>query len=285
MRGKTLLIGLVGIVIGVLLSTAVVFAGSLNPTGEPTDPNSQMYTLEQIYQRLATGNYFAKQSGFTEPASGPGTGTMHTLDEIMAQAQPRALAKRVPKTGQTTCYNSTGGVIACAGTGQDGEYQSGIDPPVVPTCCGPTDAYNTPAWTGVRFTDNGDGTVTDNLTALIWLKNANCYETRNWATALSDANTLASGSCGLSDGSVAGNWRLPNVNELHSLIDLTQLDPALPAGHPFTGVQSDVYWASTTMDTLPGSNSFAWNVTLPGGVVGGSGKAYAYYVWPVRGGQ
>ena len=58
-----------------------------------------MYTLEQIYQRLTTGNYFAKQSGFTEPASGPGTGTMHTLDEIMAKAQPRALAKRVGEDG------------------------------------------------------------------------------------------------------------------------------------------------------------------------------------------
>ena len=148
---------------------------------------------------------------------------MHTLDQIMAQAQPRALAKRVAKTGQTLCYNAAGGTITCAGTGQDGQYQAGIDPVVAPTCCGTTNAYNTPAWTGVRFTDNGDGTVTDNLTALIWLKNASCYGS-NWASALNFANTLASGSCGLSDGSIAGQWRLPNVNELHSLVDLTQLN-------------------------------------------------------------
>ena len=85
MRNKTLLIGVIGIVLGVLLSTAVVLAGSLNPSVGPGDAASQMYTLEQIYQRLTTGNYFAKQSGFTEPGSGPGTPTMHTLDEIMAR--------------------------------------------------------------------------------------------------------------------------------------------------------------------------------------------------------
>ena len=94
------------------------------------------------------------------------------------------------KTGQTTCYDSGGAVIACAGTGQDGQYQTGIDPVVAPTCCGTTTAYNTPAWTGVRFTDNGNGTVTDNLTGLIWLKNANCGGAKDWATALTFANSL-----------------------------------------------------------------------------------------------
>jgi len=281
MRNKTWAIGVAGIVIGILLSTAVVLAGNLNPVAGPGDPGSQMYTLEQIYQRLTTGNYFAKQSGFTEPASGPGTGTMHTLDQIMAQAQPRALAKRVAKTGQTTCYNAAGAVIACANTGQDGQYQTGIDPVVAPSS-GTTGAYNTPAWTGVRFTDNGDGTVTDNLTALIWLKNANCFGEQNWAAALATANGLGSGACGLTDGSTAGQWRLPNLNELHSLIDLTQSTPPLPAGRPYSGVQSYYYWTSTTFAF---TTSAAWNVYLYDGSVSVGTKSNHDYVWPVRGGQ
>jgi hypothetical protein len=274
-----LLIGVIGIVMGVLLSTAVALAGSLNPSAGPGDAASQMYTLEQIYQRLTTGNFFAKQSGFTEPNSGPGTPTMHTLDEIMAAAQPRALAKRVAKTGQTQCWDAGGGVIPCAGTGQDGQYQAGIEP-AVSAIFGT--AYNTPAWTGVRFTDNGDGTVTDNLTALVWLKNANCFGAKNWATALGDANVLASGACGLSDGSSAGAWRLPNGNELHSLIDPTQSNPALPAGHPFTGVQLNLYWTSTTVDYQPAGVVV---VGMTNGAPVGAIKTGFLFVWPVRGGQ
>ena len=86
MRSKTLLVGVIGVVLGVLLSTAVVLAGSLNPTVGPTGPGSQMYTLEQIYQRLTSGGNAVKMTAFSEPSSGPGTGTMHTLDEIMAAA-------------------------------------------------------------------------------------------------------------------------------------------------------------------------------------------------------
>jgi hypothetical protein len=277
MRNKTLLVGAIGIVTGVLLSTAVVFAGSLTPGSGPGDASSQMYTLQQIYQRLTTGQYLTKQSAFTEPASGPGAGTMRTLDEIMAVAQPRALAKRVAKTGQTTCYDSGGGTIACAGTGQDGQYQRGIDPVVAPTCCGTTNAYNTPAWTGVRFTDNGDGTVTDNLTALIWLKNANCFFLQGWANALSAANTLRSGECGLTDVSVEGDWRLPNVNELHSL------GPTWPPGAPFSDMQSDSYWSSTS-GAAP-FTAYAYVVDLDDGSVAYGAKTFGYYVWPVRGGQ
>lgn len=195
-----------------------------------------------------------------------------TLDPILV----------VPKTGQTTCYAAAGAVIACVGTGQDGEYQTGILPALAPTS-GTTGAYNTPVWTGVRFTDNGDGTVTDNLTGLIWLRNANCFGGKPWATALSDANNLAHGDCNLSDGSSAGQWRLPNVNELHSLIDLTQSNPALPANHPFTGVQLAPYPTSTTFSGYP---TDVWVVGLHTGYVARYPKHKpAWGVWPVRGGQ
>jgi hypothetical protein len=67
-------------------SAVVVLAGNLDPPSAPTDAASQMVTLEQVYQRLDAGAAGTKMTSFTEPASGPGTGTMHTLDDIMASA-------------------------------------------------------------------------------------------------------------------------------------------------------------------------------------------------------
>jgi hypothetical protein len=93
---------------------------------------------------------------------------------------------------------------------------------------------------------------------------------------------LASPSCGLSDGSTAGQWRLPNRNELQSLIDYTRSNPALPAGHPFAGVQSNFVWSSTTFASNPG---LAWYVLLNVGGVSAADKTNNnYFVWPVRGG-
>ena len=155
---------------------------------------------------------------------GPPAPTMVTLQQIYDKLGGLGVAN-VARTGQSGCWNASGTVINCAGTGQDGALLKGVS--VSP-----------------RFTDNGDGAVKDNLTGLIWLKDANCFGNTTWTNALSNANTLASPSCGLADGSAAGAWRLPNVKELQSLIDFGQLDPALPAGHPFAGVQSNYYWSS-----------------------------------------
>ena len=189
----------------------------------------------------------------------------------------------VAKTGQTTCYSAAGGVIGCAGTGQDGEYQMGCDPVVVPSPGIDFGGYNRTSFPcSSGFTDNGDGTVTDNLTGLIWLKNAACFGPRTWAQALSDCNGLASGSCGLTDSSSAGDWRLPNINELRSLFDPNLGSPYLPAGHPFTNVQSTIYWSSTTY----ASYTFgAWGVGMGGGSGSTGVKGNVYYVWPVRSGN
>lgn len=160
----------------------------------------------------------------------------------------------VPRTGQTASY----------ATGDDGDLQKGV------------------AWPNPRFTDNGDGTVTDNLTGLIWLKDANCFGARTWNNALSDANGLSAGFCGLTDGSSAGDWRLPNYKELFSLIDASNYGPALPTGHPFTNVQSGVYRSATTVVQSTGT---AWGVSMVSGSVYNDGKSNNHYVWPVRGGQ
>jgi len=73
--------------------------------------------------------------------------------------------------------------------------------------------------------DNADGTVTDNRTGLIWLRDANAFSNKcNWATALTDCATLNSGAWS-NRWSVEGDWRLPNVQELQSLIDYADLLP------------------------------------------------------------
>jgi hypothetical protein len=177
------------------------------------------------------------------------------------EVKPRA---PIPETGQTTCWDASGTPILCAGTGQDGDLRAGV------------------AWPVPRFTDRGNGTVRDNLTGLIWLQNANCFGSRQqWADALTDANTLASPSCGLSDASVAGDWQLPNVRELQSLIDFGHFDPALPQGHPFAGVQATWYWSSTASADSPG---LAWGVALSDGTTADI-RGFAALVWPVRGGD
>jgi hypothetical protein len=187
----------------------------------------------------------------------------------------------VAKTGQIDCYNSSGFAILCPGTGQDGEYQKGCSPAVSPAGghnFGNYDRTSLPC-SSAGFTDNGNGTVTDNLTGLIWLKNANCYGLATHSQALTFCNTLFDLYCGLSDGSRQGDWRLPNINELRSLFD-HGLAGYLPAGHPFTGVMYSIYWSSTTLAT---EHREAWAVLLNIGYVGGGGKEVnSVYVWPVR---
>jgi len=213
---------------------------------------------------------------------------MHTLDEIMAVAPAVddadgagvadvALGKTywglssgawgtqtgtaapapAQKTGQTTPYTS----------GDDGSLEAGA------------------SWPSPRFADNSNGTVTDNLTGLIWLKNANCFGERTWTQALTDANTLNSGECSLSDGSGEGDWRLPNVQELQSLIDYENYQPALPDGYDsfFTGVQTTKhYWSSTTSQH---DTNKAWYVGINYGHIRNQSKTSTPYpVWPVRGG-
>lgn len=136
-----------------------------------------------------------------------------------------------------------------------------------------------------RFTDNGDGTVTDNMTGLIWLRNANCFGLFPWETPLGSGifpaanacNNLASGSCGLSDGSNAGDWHLPSRDELDSLIDPVNMSPVLPTPFPFVNVQNNWYWTSTSF-----SLTQAWYVGFDDGVVFYSNKGVGQYVWPVR---
>lgn len=169
---------------------------------------------------------------------------------------------QLPQTGQTTCYDSLGGVIDCPGTGQDGDLRAGV------------------TWPNPRFTVSGD-CVTDSLTGLMWARNGNLAGgTRTWQGALDYAAALDSGGglCGYSD------WRLPNVNELESLVNAEQANSAIWLNDQgFTNVQANWYWSSSSNASY---TTLAWTVYMRYGYVDSLNKSdYSYYVWPVRAGQ
>ena len=133
---------------------------------------------------------------------------------------------------------------------------------LVVLCCLPAAAAD--------FTDNGDGTVSDNETGLMWQQRDDGTE-RNWQEALDYCNCL----------SLAGHndWRLPNIKELESIVDITRYNPAID-GVYFSATQSSNYWSAT---------SYAYNFTdaaccvhFGNGYVSYYYKSGRYYVRCVR---
>ena len=193
-------------------------------------------------------------------------------DLAACEAAPQGMLLR---TGQTQCWNGSFALTGCTGTRQDGEMQQGL-----------TRSY----------TDNGDGTITDGRTGLMWEKLSSfdgsihdSEDTYTWETAF----TVKIPTLNLNAFAGHTDWRLPNQFELYSLLDLGAVTPAVSA--PFdTGCEagcdvstcsctlSDFYWSSTTYQD--GSN-IAWYVDFSNGYVGGESKTSSLRVRAVRGGS
>lgn len=163
------------------------------------------------------------------------------------------------QTGQTTSYRD----------GDDGDLHQGVP------------------WPSPRFSEPANGMVIDNLTGLIWTEDAN---TPGPAVCLPGTMkkfpaTLAHIEC-LNSNNYLGysDWRLPNKKELMSLIDRSQVGPALPVGHPFQNTNILFHWSSTTNATIPDN---AWLVGILVGSISSEIKNYTNVsaIWPVRGGQ
>jgi len=154
-----------------------------------------------------------------------------------------------------TAYNGSNPLVSLAATGQTTSYAAGDDGAL----------RKGTAWPETRFTANGDGTVTDHLTGLIWLENAGCLSPAIWKTAMAEANQLASGQCGLTDGSAAGTWRLPNMIELESMVDVSASNPAIALETYFSNVSSGIYWTSTAYYGGETGSIWAWTIRLSDG--------------------
>jgi len=167
-----------------------------------------------------------------------------TASVVLFHSAP-SYAFNIPDTGQSKCYNSSGAEISCAGTGQDGAY----------------------ALNPMSYSDNGNGTVTDNVTGLMWQKQDDGTQ-RTWADAgpYCDALTLGDYS----------DWRLPSKKELISIVNYSVPYPG-PTINPsyFTGANE--YWAAAH------DISFAWYVSFYSGGVSLYGKTQNAYVRCVRG--
>jgi len=129
---------------------------------------------------------------------------------------------------------------------------------------------NTPATIANHFTDNGDDTITDNLTQLIWQKIPNS-NAQTWEQALAYAEGLSIGS--MSD------WRLPNIKELQSLNNELATNPSVFAPY-FSSLGIHNYWSSTT---LPNQTLSAWYWNTIFGITTYSAKTSTNYVLCVRG--
>jgi hypothetical protein len=179
------------------------------------------------------------------------------------------------KTGQTTAY----------GTGSDGDLQKGASR---------------------SYTDNGDGTITDNTTGLMWAKKSddgsihdkdNTYTWGMTSSPYTMNGTMVTTYLAAlnSGGGFAGytDWRIPNVNELQSLVNYQNFNPSVSSAFN-TGcvasctvtscscTQSDFYWSSTTLTAIPLG---AWIVFFNFGYVLYGSKSGSYYVRAVRGGS
>ena len=158
--------------------------------------------------------------------------------------------KGILKTGQTTSFAS----------GDDGDLELGLT---------------------LSYTDNGDGTVTDNNTGLMWAKDGNgagCYNggTRTWTQAIDFADGL--------DFANYDDWRLPNVFELFSLI--SNLESSHGAPHIdttyFTNTSvSAFYWSSTTAPQ--GIDGWGFSVGFSGCRIDEPLKSSNLYIRCVRG--
>lgn len=211
------------------------------------------------------------------------SGTVTTSDAlaVLRTAVGQSVSLQCPapatplQTGQTICYNTEGDSVPCAGTGQDAEFQSGV---------------------ARSFTDSGNGTITDNKTGLTWEKLSDDGTIHDWDSTTTWINALTTRVNTLNMLNFGGHndWRLPNLNELRTLLNMGERQPATYSIFDTaceegctvltcSCTQSDWYWSSTTYEE---THSDAWFIDFYNGYTDTISKSVDNnYVRAVRGGS
>src|SRR5919197_1060292 len=169
----------------------------LPPSEEPT---MKRITLLSLFLLLAVGGAVIVATPRRAGAQCGGTTTSTTTTTTTLPCA------HLPATGQTTCWNSNGTVISCPGTGQDGNLRKGA---------------------ALSYTDNGDGTITDNDTGLVWEKLSMDGSVHDVSNTYTWDNAFSVHVAMLNSTNFAGHtdWRLPNVKELESIVNYQNVAP------------------------------------------------------------
>ena len=232
------------------------------------------------YLKQCSDDAAAAAAGAALPSGGSCETELATCEAELAACEGPLLA-RLLKTGQTTSY----------GPGSDGDLQKGV---------------------AQGYADNGDGTITDTKTGLMWEKKSDdgsIHDKDDMYTLGStippyslDGTAVTTFLAALnSGGGFAGHtdWRLPNLTELESIRNLQNLSPAVSAafntncgasssGNPGCTVTTcscnvpDVYWSSSS---YAGPPELAWEVNFGDGTTDSDFKDNDYFVRAVRGGS
>lgn len=233
----------------------VTYDGNGNTGGEPPVDETGYEANAKVTVLGNTGNLektYHNFGGWSTEADGSGTGYRAGTTFTIGASNATLYADwyytlLTPKTGQTTSY----------GNGDDGDVQAGA------------------FWPDPRFYDNGDGTITDNLTGLMWQQNGDASGTLTWEQALSYCNDL-----NLAD---YDDWRLPNRKELISLINFSKAYTSTWLNDSgFTGIRNDYYWTSNIDPDNPTSD--AWYIDMSNSdFLDYQSRSSSSYVLAVRG--
>ena len=236
-----------------------------------------VHSAEQWYAPASNwftpGGATVSRADYTGQFTNPGLGSAFIVTVLNFDS----VANASVADGDFIAHDGANAQVHLAASGQSQSYAPGDDAAL----------HAGVAWPATRYVDNHDGSVSDTLTGLVWLKDAGCLAPATWANALDAANHLAAGACGLADGSTAGQWRLPNQWELESIVDESAAGPAITAGSPFVNVAATAYWTSTSYYGGELGSPSAWAIRMSDGryINDGAGNLKASSslgVWAVR---